>query len=166
MIIKSESKTFFFWFSNLCIIGGIYGFIYMFFGGFSNESILGHFVLIVVLLILLWIYGKMLWDANAIIIDTEMKNIIFKNRYTKKQKLYQFDYFDGFVTHYQYTKFGNFKVIYFVKDQRLLYKVSKAVYSNQDQMLAALPPIKDMGLIEYSFIDSIRNLLGRKVLTK
>ena len=138
----------------------------MFFGGFSNESILGHFVLIVVLLILLWIYGKMLWDANAIIIDTEMKNIIFKNRYTKKQKLYQFDYFDGFVTHYQYTKFGNFKVIYFVKDQRLLYKVSKAVYSNQDQMLAALPPIKDMGLIEYSFIDSIRNLLGRKVLTK
>ena len=166
MTIKSKLNTFFFWFSNLCIVGGVYGFIYLLFGGFSNESISGNIALIVVLTILLWLYGKMLWDAKAITVDSEANNITFKNRYSQNQWSYKFDYFDGFVTYYQYTKFGTYKVIYFVKDQRLLFKVSKAFYSNQEEILSAISSIKDMGLLEYSFMDSVRNLLGKKVMTK
>lgn len=166
MTIKSKFNTFFFWFSNLCFFGGFYGFVYLLFGGFSNESTSGNFALLIVLIILIWLYGKMLWDAKAITIDTEAKNITFKNRYTQNQCSYKFDFFDGFVTYYQYTKFGTFKVIYFVKKQRLLFKVSKAFYSNQDEILSAVSSIKDMGILKYSFMDSIRNLLGKKVLTK
>jgi hypothetical protein len=150
----------------MCIVAGIYGLIYMLTGGFPTVSIKGHIALGVVLFILISLYGKMLWDVKAIIIDTESKTITFKNRYTRKQKLYSFDFFDGYVTTYQYTKFGSFKIVYFVKDQKLIYKVSKAFYSNQSEILNALSPLKDLGRIEYSFTDSVKNLLGKKVLTK
>ncbi len=166
MIIKSEFKTFFFWFSNVCIVGGVYGFLYMITGSFfSNVTIKGYIALSVVLIILIGLYAKMLWDARGIVIDTNSKTILFKNRYTRKEKLYQFDFFDGYVTTIQTTKFGNFKVIYFVKNQVYMYKVSQAMYSNQPELFAALSPLKDLGLIKYSFTNSIRTLLGKKVLT-
>ena len=166
MIVRSEFKTFFYWFSNLCLFGGIYGLVYMMLGGFANESFAGHIAVTVVLIILLVLYGKMLWDAKAVTINLESQTILFKNRYTRKQKLYSFSYFDGYVTTYQRTKVGDFKVIYFVKDQRLLYKISRAIYSNQEQLLISLFPLKNLGIIEYSFIDSLKNLIGKKVLTK
>lgn len=166
MIIRSEFKTFFFWFSNLCVIAGVFVLAYTTFGGFANEPLAGQIAITGAVFILFLIYGKMLWDAKAVTIDLENQTILFKNRYTRKQNLYPFAYFDGYVTTYQRTKVADFKVVYLIKDNQLLYKISGAIYSNQDELLASLPLLPDMGLIELSFMDKLRNRIDKKALTK
>ena len=166
MIVRSEFKTFFFWFSNLCLIAGMFLLAYIALGGFTNEPLAGQIAVTGAVIILLLIYGKMLWDANAVTIDLDKQTIQFTNRYTRKKTAYPINYFDGYVTTYQRTKVADFKVVYLIKYNKLLYKISRAIYSNQDQLLASLPSLPNIGLIELSFIDRLRSRIGKKVLTK
>jgi len=166
MIAKSKFKTFFFWFSNICFVGGIFVLAYVAFEGFANEPLAGQIAITGAVMILLLIYGKMLWDAKSVTIDLDKQTILFTNRYTRKKIVYPVNYFDAYITTYQRTKVGDFRVVYLIKDNELLYKISRAVYSNQDELLASLPSLPDMGLIELSFIDRLRKRIEKKVLNK
>ena len=58
-------------------------------------------------------------------------------------------------------------MIYFVKDRTLVYKMSRAFYSNQSELIDAIrSDIKDLGELQYSFLDSLKTLFGQKVFTK
>lgn len=80
MIIKSEVKTVGFWFSIPPLIFGVCMLVYL----FTTEEmdlppkLVGFFVMVV----LLASFGKILWDANVLFIDTYLKTIRFKNRFT------------------------------------------------------------------------------------
>ena len=166
MIITSHFRTFFFWFSNLCVLFSVTCLLLLINGNFETPNA-GKFALAGLALLMFWIYGKMLWEVKKISIDIAQKTITFRNRFTSSTKTFDLADFEGFTTYYQQTKFGSFKVIYFVKDQTLVYKMSRAFYSNQSELIDAIrSDIKDLGELQYSFLDSLKTLFGQKVFTK
>src|SRR5690606_2239973 len=127
----------------------------------TTKAKLFQFILPILGIIL---FGSQLWrDANIILIDTFAKTITFQNLYTRKSRLYDFNYFDGFIDMNQRSKSGTYRVIYLVKEKRYIEKISSFYYSNLDDLQSALTPIKYLGFKRYSIFKSIKVLFGGQV---
>ena len=111
------------------------------------------------------LFGSQLWrDANIISIDTFGKTITFQNLFTKKKRLYDFNYFDGFIDMNQRSKSGTYRVVYLVRENRYIEKISSFYYSNLDDLQAALTPMKYLGFKKFSILKSIKVLFNGQVL--
>lgn len=111
------------------------------------------------------LFGSQLWrDANIIMVDTFAKTITFQNLFTRKARLYDFNYFDGFIDMNQSSESGTYRVVYLVKEKRYIEKISSFYYSNLDDLQVALTPIKYLGFRRYSIFKSIKVLFNGQVL--
>ena len=111
------------------------------------------------------LFGSQLWrDANVILIDSFTKTITFQNLFTRKSRLYDFNYFDGFIDMNQSSKSGTYRVVYLVKEKKYIEKISSFYYSNLDDLQNGLTPIKYLGFKRYSIFKSIKILFGGQVL--
>ncbi|MEO7210671.1 MAG: hypothetical protein ABIY35_06990, partial [Chitinophagaceae bacterium] len=95
MIIKGKFRSFGFWFSLGSVLFGLCIFIYFTIHGLGNTPLSGQIFFYGVLIILLLLYGKFLYDANLITIDTVSKTITFVNKFNRHRSLYNFSDFDG-----------------------------------------------------------------------
>ena len=110
-------------------------------------------------------FGSQLWrDANIISINTFAKTITFQNLFTRKRRMYDFNYFDGFIDMNQSSRSGTYRVVYLVKEKRYIEKISSFYYSNLDDLEAALTPMKYLGFNKFSIFKSIKVLFGGQVL--
>ncbi len=103
-------------------------------------------------------------DVKKITIDTVTRTISFKNLLTKKEEIYSFADFDGFIDMYQQSRQGSFRVIYLIQDKKYRKKISSFYYANLDELQAALHPIKYKGRKPFSFWKSLKTLLGQEVM--
>lgn len=166
MIIKGLFKTFGFWLSLVSIIGGLSVLIYCLVFGVGNTPIAAQIFLYSVLIILLAFYGKLLYDANLVTVDTESKTIKFVNVFTRHYSLYSFRDFDGKLFWYEPIKGGYIRNCYFIQDKKAVKKISSFIYSNQRELEEALADIKDLGTTRYSYLKSWKVFFGFQSLTK
>lgn len=128
----------------------------------TTKAKIFQFVLPIIGMLL---FGSQLWrDANIILVDTFANTITFQNLFTRKSRMYDFNYFDGFIDMNQRSRSGTYKVVYLVKEKRYIEKISSFYYSNLDDLQSALAPIKYLGFKRYSIFKSIKVLFGRQVL--
>ncbi|HWI90574.1 MAG TPA: hypothetical protein VNT20_04825 [Flavisolibacter sp.] len=142
MTIKGQYKTFGFWFS-LASVGGLIALIYWLFIGLGDTPIAGQIFFGFVLFLLICIYGKLLFDANLITVDTTSKTVTFKNVLTQQTSTYHFTDFDGKLVWYEPIKGGQVRNFYFIHERKAIKKISGFIYSNQKELEEALVDIKE-----------------------
>lgn len=154
MIVKGQFKTFGFWFSLIGVIGGGITIIYFIFFGVGNTPIAGQFFLYFILILVLSLYSKRLYDANIITIDIKNKKIKFVNIFTRHKSFYNYSDFDGKLVWYEPIKGGYVRNYYFIQNKKAVKKISGFIYSNQKELEEALIDIKDFGTTKYSYLKS------------
>jgi hypothetical protein len=164
MVIKGKFKTFGYWLTILALLGGIYALVYFLLFGFDNTPLAGIIFFLVVLAILLGGFGRLLFDSNFLVIDTENQSITFTNQLTRKRSSFSFDYFDGKLICLEPIKGGYARNLYLVKDKIAVKKITDFMYSNHKQIEDALQPIKDLGTFKYSYIKTWKISLGLPIL--
>ena len=164
MIVKSKFKTFGFWLSIISLFGGLIFLFYFLFEGIGDIPIYGTLFGLLVLLIVIIIYGKLLWDSKIIVIETDKKMISFKNQFTRKLKTYSFDSLDGYVVVMEPISSGYAKNLYLVKNGIFIVRITNFIYSNQDELQSSLSSLKDLGIVTYSYLNSIKILLRKKII--
>ena len=160
MKIKGQFKTFGFWFSLISVIGGLSVIIYCFVFGVGNTPIAGQIFLYFVLIILLGVYGKLLYDANLVTVDTQSKTVDFVNVFTRRHSVYNFKDFDGKLVWYEPIKGGYVRNFYFIQNKKAVKKISAFIYSNQKELEEALADISDLGTTKYSYLKSWKVFFG------
>jgi hypothetical protein len=164
MIIKGQFKTFGFWLSLVSVIGGLSVFIYCFVFGVGNTPIAGQMFLYGVLIILLAVYSKLLYDANLIKVDTESKTITFVNLFTRHRSFYNFSDFDGKLVWFEPMRGFSSKNYYLIQNKKAVKKISGFIYSNQKEIEEALEDIKDLGTTKYSYLKSWKVFFGFSII--
>jgi len=164
MVIKGKFRTFGYWLTVISLIGGISAIIYFLFFGFHNTTLAGLILFLVALIILLGGFGRLFFDSNFLVIDTENETITFTNQLTRKRSTFRFDYFDGKLISLEPIKGGNARNLYLVKDKKAVKKITDFMYSNHRQIEDALQPIKDLGTFKYSYIKTWKISLGFPIL--
>ena len=164
MNIKGQFKTFGFWLSLISFIGGLCVLIYSFVFGMGNTPIAGQIFFYGVLGILLAVYGKLLYDANLVTVDTQNKTIDFVNIFTRHHVVYNFRDFDGKLVWYEPIKGAYVRNFYFIKDKKAVKKFSSFIYSNQKELEEALSDIKDLGTTNYTYLKSWKVFFGYPII--
>ena len=163
MIIKGKFRTFGFWLSVFAIVFGILILIHIHRDS-NNISWKGLLFFHLILLISLGAFGRLLYDAHFIEIDSINKMVHFKNRFTFKRTTYHFSDFDGKLICYEPIKWGYVRNLYFIKDKIAVKKLTTFMYSNQAALEESLKEIKDFGTFEYSYIKTWKISLGLPIL--
>jgi hypothetical protein len=103
-------------------------------------------------------------NAVVVTIDNFGKTISFKNMFTNKVKVYQFIELDGYVdTSWRDGYQGNYSIIYFIKDDKRIEKISGYYYSNYKELKASLTPLTYMGEREFHFFKNLKILFKQEV---
>ena len=103
---------------------------------------------------------------NAVIVNIDNYNntISFKNIFTNKERTYQFTDFEGYVdTSWRDGFQGNYNVIYFIKDDKRIEKISSYYYSNYRELKIGLDSLTYIGNREFGLFKNLRILFGQKV---
>ncbi len=161
MIIKSRVNTFGFWVSTISTIGGLC--VICFINNFDFPTS-GKTVLLAMSLLIVILYGKILWNANKLIVDTELKTIKFKNRFTQISSSFLFDSFDGYFIYNEPSKTGQIKNLFLIKNKKIIKKISSFIYSNHSEIEKSLFPIKPLGVIEFSYWKSFKIFLRLQII--
>jgi hypothetical protein len=164
MLIEGKFKTFGFWLANIATFGGLILLFYFLFNENTTTPVARQIFLYLVIVLCISIYGKLLFDANFILIDTDTKIITFKNRFTRRKTTYKWSDFDGRLVIDEPVKGGWVRNYYLVKDKRALKKITAFMYSNQSEIEEALKEIKDLGTFKYSYLRSWKISLRLPIL--
>ena len=164
MIIKGQFKTFGFWLALVSVIGGLSILIYWLAYGVGDIPLAGKIVFFCVCILLITIYGKLLYDANQITIDTEAKTISFVNLFTRHHSQYIFSDFDGKLVWFEPMKGFYPKNYYLIKNKKAVKKISSFIYSNQEELEEALKDIHDFGVTNYSYLKSWKVFFGFPII--
>jgi|GEM_PF-3070165 len=109
-------------------------------------------------------FVSQIWrDAKLITIDTELKTICFRNRFSRIARQYDFDYFQGYVACYQSSKLGSKRVLYLINDEKYFRKISAFYYSNLGDLENSLTPMKYYGQQHFGILKSFRILFGMRI---
>lgn len=164
MIIKGKHRTVGFGFVLIFFLGCSYAIFHFAYFGFGSEKLSGKIAVTLVTVMAWFIFGKMLYDTNLIRIDTDAQRISFKNIFTQKRKSYSFLDFEGKLVCNEPIKGGSIRNFYLIKNKRAVRKISKLMYSNQNELEESLHDIKDLGSFEYSYKKSWKISLGLPIL--
>ena len=103
-------------------------------------------------------------NANIISIDTNARVLSFDNFITKKLKRYSFDNLDGYIDCTQRDGASNeYNVIYLVKEQKYVAKITSFSCSNFNEMKNGLTSLNYLGNRRFTLLDSLKVMLGLSV---
>jgi hypothetical protein len=112
-----------------------------------------------VLFLCTWIYLVFGVLRTQIIEITIQDNYVEKKNYLGFNKMYDFQYFDGFKTSILSSKGGSFEYLYFVKDNKKTIKISEAYHKNYSDLKDIISTnLKDLGKIQFSYIDEFKEV--------
>ena len=104
------------------------------------------------------------FNAVVVTIDNLNKTISFKNIFTKKERVYVFTELDGYVdTSWKNGYQANYNIIYFIKEDKRIEKISSYYYSNYKELQAALDSLVYMGYREFGLFTNLKLLVRLKV---
>ena len=163
MLIEGKFRTFGFWLSACFLVFSLF-LAFNFIPHFKGMNWKGVFYISLVLGVSLGTFGRLLFDAHYIEIDTIYKTVQFKNRFTFKRTTYHFSDFDGKLICYEPISWGYVRNLYFIKDRKAVKKLTTLMYSNQAELEENLEEIKDLGSFEYSYIKTWKISLGLPII--
>jgi hypothetical protein len=134
--------------------------------GILEMPIIGIIWFFFVMFIVIAISLKLLWDANILEIDSDLKTIKFTNRITWFSSVYNLNYFDCSIIVFEPIKGGYARNYYLLKDRKVIKRIDGLIYSNQSELEIALSEIKSMGEKKYSYLNSAKILFGLPILDK
>ena len=111
-----------------------------------------------ILLLAMWVH------ARRVTIDGEAQTILFRNLVSRKEELYSFAEWEGFVEVFVSTKGGKVKVLYLIRAGKFHKKLSGSIYSNLDELQRALAPIKYLGVEKLNATKSVKILFGKPII--
>ena len=161
MILKSQVRTFGFGISVIATIAGILT-IFLF-NDFGKTPLQGKVFFYFVLVLMIILTSKVLWDNNKVLIDTVSKTITLKNRISQKSASFQFDNFEGYILIDEPIG-GYSKSLYLVKNKKLVNKFSSFIYSNYEELKSGLDSLPYLGRLKYSMWRSLKIALNLTVL--
>ncbi len=164
MQIRGQFRTFGFWLSVISVVGGIILFYYLVRTEFYNMAIPGVLFILLALIILFGTFGRLLYDANLVLIDTDNQTITFTNQLTRKKATYKFSDFDGRLICFEPIKGGYARNLYLIRDKKAVKKITDFMYSNHRELEESLHQIADLGTIKYSYMKSWKISLGIPIL--
>jgi hypothetical protein len=132
--------------------------------GFGSTPLAGKLFSYCVFILLIAIYGKLLYDSNQIRIDTEAKTITFVNLFTRHRSSYHFSDFDGKLVWLEPMRGFSPKNYYLIQNRKAVKKISSFIYSNQKELEHALTDIHDFGLTNYSYLKSWKVFFGFPII--
>jgi hypothetical protein len=103
-------------------------------------------------------------NCKIILIDVADKTIAFKNYFTRQSKIYQINYFDGYLDTLKKSPKGDFRILYLVKNNKPTHKISGRTYSNIDEIETGLKELKYYGYKKLSLISFIKIFFHRQTL--
>jgi hypothetical protein len=134
---KYDYSALFMTFFTITLYSG--GFIFALWDSTQSNFILALlFVVILVLLIL--DFSLLHWDTNHIVFDPNGPSITFKQIVTNKENVYFFKDFDGVLESKQAWAGGRggHKILYLVKDNKIIERISSVFIKNYDEIDAFL----------------------------
>lgn len=177
-MIKSKFSIFGFWFLSVATMYITLNFISAVLEFFFRITIfkpltLGYgqsdhlvFQIIVFSLLAIYFIPVVCLNADIVTIDSLSKIISFKNVFTKRERTYSFTEFDGFAnTFYRQGYAAKFYVIYLVKGDKRIEKISSYYYLNYKKLNVALDgEIAYLGDREFDFFKNLKILFRQKVM--
>ena len=104
------------------------------------------------------------FNGVAVTIDNLNKTILFKNIVTKKERFYSFKELDGFVdTYYKDGYQAKFDIIYLMKSDKRIEKISRYFYSNYKDLKAGLESLDYLGFREFYLFKNFKILFRQNV---
>jgi hypothetical protein len=104
------------------------------------------------------------FNAVVVTIDSFDKTISFKNVLSKKERTYSFNELDGFVdTYYKDGYQAKFNIIYLVKNDMRIEKISGYFYSNYKDLKAGLESLAYLGFREFYLFKNLKILFQQNV---
>jgi hypothetical protein len=144
-MIKSKTKTIGFWMTPVMTV---------FFVGLSiltlklpeKERLIPQ----ILVLVFLTLSISQLWVSTKLItINTVEQTITFTNFFLQRKLVLDFKDLDGYVDFIEKPARGRpFRVIYLVRNESYVHKISSFIYSNLDEMEAGLKGIQYLGTKE------------------
>ncbi len=102
-------------------------------------------------------------NANIIYIDTAQKRITFSNRFLLSSSSFNLSEFDSFCTYAAQSRFGDFEIVYLIKNNKLIKQISGRVYENTAELKIGLGSIPFSGEKQFSNSDKLKILLQQAV---
>jgi hypothetical protein len=160
-MIKSKIKTLGFWITPMFMVFFIGIFIFIFFSD-PLEKDRGICSGVIITLLSLNIFQ--LWvTLKSIKINTIDRTIIFSHLFTGRITTYNFSDIDGYVDVIEQPAQGRpFRILYLVKEERFVQKISGFIYSNLNEIEDGLKATKYLGRKEYSYRKDLKALFGKK----
>ncbi len=151
------------------------GFMLLFFGGlailflsgiefvkFTNDSALLVGIVYPVVGLLLFIVLHL--NARITFVNFEDQTIKIKNFFSMKTVLYDYTNLDGYADFFVKGIYGSYRVIYFVKDKKMINKISGKFFSNVDQIKDALHDLNYLGNLQLTPGTQLKILLNQPVI--
>ncbi len=105
------------------------------------------------------------FNAIIVTIDDFKKIISFKNIFTKKERIYFFTELNGFVdTYYRDGYQAKFDIIYLIKNDKRIEKISRYFYSNYKELKEGLNSLTYLGFREFYLIKNLKILFRQSVV--
>lgn len=102
-------------------------------------------------------------NCTTIYIDTFSKTISFRNIIINSTRIYRFDELQGYVESSYKVKGGTERVIYLVKDDKRVERITENYYSNYDELKQGLSSINYMGVRIFYFFEHLKILFRMTV---
>ncbi len=124
---------------------------------------------VIVDLIACSIFGAVLSNRACLISinseDSFLKTITFKNLFTRHNKTYTFEEFDGYITtRLWHRQFNENKTICLIKEGRVVKKIDNFFYSNVDELQGGLKDMKYLGFTKMGIVNSWRVLFNQPII--
>ncbi len=161
-MIRSRINTYGFWVGPvmLLIISG-FSILVLYFGEDRKDIIpvLSLWIFFIVLLAAPLLYSIL------ITIDPSEKTINITRFFTRQKIIYKFSDFDGYVTMMVTPARGRpYEVLYLVKNEKFILKISSIVYSNFNDLKNELKGLKYLGNLKFSYGTMLKIFLKQNVL--
>ena len=96
-------------------------------------------------------------------INTSNQTIVFTNIFFKTEHSYSFTDFDFYIETLEYSRLGNFKAIYLVKDRKLKRAIRGFYYSNIDEIKNSLDSIPTQGFKKFGQLRSLFIIITKRL---
>jgi len=175
-MVKSRFSITGFWFLTFVTTYAFYNlvsvFLEFFFGiTFLKPLTLTHgqsdhlvFQIVTFLILSVLLIPIIYFNAVTVTIDNFNKTISFKNIFTKKERLCSLTELDGFVdTYYKDGYQAKFDIIYLIKSDKRIEKISRYFYSNYEDLKAGLESLTYLGFREFYLFKNLKILFRQNV---
>lgn len=103
-------------------------------------------------------------NATIITVNSPQSQITFSNYFLRFSSKYNLTDFDSYCSRAVYSRLGEFQILYLIKGQKIVKKISGKFYKNMPEIKAGLLNLPYIGEKQFSDLDKLKIFFHRYVL--